>query len=281
MGSGGQARVGVSGAICWQVGRFRTHGVQATSSEELRVLLNLVFRRRRAQRRYFPSRRRSCPRRRWLLRPGRWPGRRYGSRRSGAKESGAICPKIGRPPISGRGRVSHPISGESDKLGRKFRRQLLWKTTRGSSEFPLAAGGRLGESSGRERRQELGHQADVCGADFSHISGRWAESTIRKSESPESGTSGETNREDLQPCGASLFAASCPFPGEIRTQRGTGISGFRLAIRGGDFVARSPRKLADIRFVCIIAIPPEPSPESGKSDPGVSATPRRLVRRLV
>ena len=180
-----------------------------------------------------------------------------------------------------RRRVIRPISGESEKLGRKFRRQLLWKATRRSAEFSFAAGCRLEESSGRERRQELGHQADVCGADFSHISGRWAESTIRKSESPESGTSGENNREDLQPCGAALFAAGCPFPGEIRTQGGTGISGFRLAIRGGDFVGRSPRKLADIRFVCIIAIPPETSPESGKSDPGVSATPRRLVRRLV
>ena len=250
-------------------------------SEELRVRLNLVFRRRRPQRQYIPSGRRLRPRRRWLLRPGRRPGRGYGIRRPGAEESGAICPKIGRPRPRGRSRVIHPISGESEKLGRKFRRQLLWKATRRSAEFPFAAGGRLEESSGRERRPELGHQADVCGADLSHFSGRWAESTIRKSESPESGTSGETNREDLQPCGAALFAASCPFPGEIRMQRSTGISGFRLAIRGGDFVGRSSRKLADFRFVGIIAIPPETSPESGKSDPGVSATPRRLVRRLV
>ena len=53
VGSGGQARVGVSGEFRSKVGRFRTDGVQATSSEELRVLLNLVFRQRRAQRRYF------------------------------------------------------------------------------------------------------------------------------------------------------------------------------------------------------------------------------------
>ena len=143
--------------------------------------------------------------------PGASPRRGYGIRRPGAEESGAICPKIGRHWPRGRSRVIHPISGESEKLGRKFRRQLLWKRTRRSAEFPFAAGGRLEESSGRGRRPELGYQADVSGADFSHISGRLAGSTIGKSESPDSGAWGETNGGDLQPCGAALLAASCPF----------------------------------------------------------------------
>ena len=136
-GAGGPARFEVSGEIRSQVGRFRTDGVLVMFSEELRVRLNLVFRRRRPQRQYIPSGRRLRPRRRWLLRPGRRPGRGYGIRRPGAEESGAICPKIGRPRPCGGGRVTHPISGESGKLGRKFRRQLLSKATRRSAEFFL------------------------------------------------------------------------------------------------------------------------------------------------